>query len=96
VATTVMKEKLKKRRTRKRRGELHNVQQPIALKSEDGEPEPVERGTHAPAAGGGSCGGCRQLLVPCWALELSGRRIDREINQPERGENERERVNSRD
>jgi len=86
VATTVMKEKLKKRR-RKRRGELHNEQQPIALKSEDGEPEPVERGTHAPAGGGGSCGGCRQLLVPCWALELSGRRIafltERLINRKE-------------
>jgi hypothetical protein len=59
----------------------------------------VERGTHASAAtgGGGSCGArCRQLLVPCWALELSGGRRDREINQPERGENERERVNSRE
>ncbi|KAG2636951.1 hypothetical protein PVAP13_2NG496103 [Panicum virgatum] len=38
--------------------------------------------------------------VSCWCrvgpLELSWRRRDQEINQPERGENERERVNSRD
>ena len=99
MATTVMKEKLKKRRTRKRRGELHNVQQPIALKSEDGEPEPVERGTHAPAGGGGSCGGVPSAagaVLGLGAIREEDSLFDREINQPERGENERERVNSRD
>jgi hypothetical protein len=33
-------------------------------------------------------------VLPCWRLELSGREgVEMEINQPEIGENERERVN---
>jgi hypothetical protein len=60
----------------------------------------MERATHA-YGGGGSCGAggavscwCRVAVLEPWRLELSGREgVEMEINQPEIGENERERVN---